>query len=269
MTIFKQLLLGLACSFLLAVNPVSAENLTIVTPYCGTEYNTYAHDQYGLVMKDSAPIQGLYIQSIDSAHYQWNLFLYQSSDINQSDLQGFNFIYDRYFGSDESGKNVLGIGMNYLKMEMEAEDLLTSAGPLEGINMDLSVTSLYLRFGRYFNFGQDPVRCSILPWIGGELDRSRGSGLVDFPGPGSMGFPMNDDQFSWIAGVNFKASFSYFLQVEAKHSLTYHGSDFFDRSSAMVNLFFTRNLGLSYRYNVQETSTGKDRYIMGGMAFLF
>lgn len=271
MNIHKLLILLITLGLLLLAVPVLGADLTIIAPYYGTENNTYIDNQYGLELKDSSPMKGMYIQSIDFKKYQWNLFIYQTDDINYSDISGVNFIYDRYFGSDESGKYVFGVGMNYLDINMAGSQIPTAMGPLDGFDMDLAVSSLYLRFGKYVNLGQtsDPVHLTILPWIGGELDHSRGTGLVDFPGPGSVGFQINDDQYSWIAGINFRLTIYHFIDIEAKHMITYNHDQCYNKSTALVNLFFSRNLGLSYRYNIQEDSMGKDSYGLWGIVFMY
>lgn len=152
---------------------------------------------------------------------------------------------------------------------MAGEGVPTNRGALDALNMNLTVFSPYLRVGRYFDFGQEKLHYTLLPWIGGQMDISRGSGLVDFPGPRSATFKINDDQFSGIAGVNLKVDFSHFLQLELKHSITCNSDQFYNKNTAMLNLFMTRNVGLSYRYNYSETTMGKDSYNMLGLAVVF
>lgn len=265
MKYLKQLVIVFAL-FLFAV-PAFGADFTIVTPYLGTENNTYIDDQYGIEFNDSQPTKGLFIQSINPEKYQWNVFLYQTPEINYSRLWGINFIYDRYFGGD--AKNVIGVGANYFEMTLAGEDISTPEGNLDAMNMNLTIFSPYIRVGKYFGFGQKQLRWTLLPWIGGQMDISRGSGLIDFPGPGSAPFNINDNQFSWIAGVNLKVDFSHYLQLELKRSVAYHSDQFFNKSSAMMNLFMSRNIGLSYRYNYNETTMGKDSYTMFGMAIVF
>lgn len=249
--------------------PGLAADFTIVTPYWGIEENTLINEDYGLELEDTEPMKGLYIQSIDTKKYQWNLFCYRTNDINYSDLWGFNFTYDRYFGVHDNVKNLIGVGINYSKIDMAGEDVPASRGNLDSFNMDLTNTSYYLRVGRSYDFGRDKLRYSILPWVGGQWDRSEGSGTADFPGPRLAGFQIGEDSESWIAGVNFKATIFHFIQVEAKHSVTYHEDDLFNRSSFMVNFLLSKNVGLSYRYNHQEMPMGEDNYSMIGLTVFF
>lgn len=92
MNFFKQLVI-IMFLFLFAV-PAFGSDFTIVTPYLGTENNTYIDNQYGIELNDSQLIKGLYVQRINPEKYQWNAFLYQTPDINYSNLWGINFIYD-------------------------------------------------------------------------------------------------------------------------------------------------------------------------------
>jgi hypothetical protein len=252
-----------------SVSPVLAEDFKIITPYGGMEENTYQNNQYGLNLKDSQAMKGLYLQSIDTEKYQWNLFIYQTENINYADLSGVNFIYDYYFGKDTNVKNVIGIGVNYLQLDLAGKNIPTSAGSLDGFNLDQDTASLYLRIGKYYSHGQANLNLTLMPWIGGQLDHSEGDGLVDLPGPGSIAFKVNEDHYSWIAGLNLKTSFYHFLQLEAKHTITFNHDDYFHKNTAMVNIFLNKNWGLSYRYNYQETAAGNDSYRILGLAALF
>lgn len=248
--------------------PVFGESITVITPYYGTEENHYQNRDYGLSLKDSQRMKGFFIQSVEPETYQWNIFLYQTQDINYSDLHGVNFIYDRYLGKPEE-KVVLGFGMNYLEMDLAGKNVPLAAGRLEGLYLDMSIFSPYLRIGKYYHFGEDKLRTTMLPWIGAQVDYIEGSGRVDFPGPGAIDFTMDDDPFSWIAGVNLKLYVHRFLQIEGKYAAAYHESVFRDKHSAIVNLFFSRRLGVSYRYHHQETDTGIDSYQIFGIAMVF
>lgn len=194
----KQLILTV--TFLLFFTaPVLGANLTVITPYWGTEENSYTNTEYGLELKDSQETNGLYIQSINPEKYQWNVFLYRTTDINHSDLWGVNFIYDYYFGKAGT-KNVVGFGMNYLNMGLAGEGIPAKAGNLDALKLDLTVFSPYIRLGKYYNFNEENFHCTLLPWIGGEVDQSRGSGLADFPGPGAAVFEIRDEQISGSPG---------------------------------------------------------------------
>ena len=248
---------------------VSAGNITVIAPYYGTENNTYVNSEYGLNLEDSAAFKGLYLQSVNPEKHQWNLFLYRTDNINYSDLNGFNFICDYYFGKSHGSKNVAGVGMNYLKLDMKGEQVPTAGGPLDAFDLDMDICSFYARVGKYYNYDRGKFNFRFMPWAGGQLNHSRGKGTVDYPGPGKASFKIDNNRYYWITGLNFKADYCHFLQFEAKHCITFDQNDFYHKTTVMVNVFLTRNLGLSYRYNHQETCAGKDSYNLFGIAAVF
>jgi hypothetical protein len=160
------------------------------------------------------------------------------------------------------------MGMNYLHLDLAGENIPTSTGVLNRFNLDQDTSSLYLRFGKYYSHNQAPLGWSLMPWLGGQADYSKGDGLADPPGPVVKKFKINEDHYYWIAGLNFKADFRHFLQVEAKHTITFNNDDYFHKNSAMINLFLNPTWGFSYRYNDQETAAGKDNYQILGLAVL-
>jgi hypothetical protein len=269
MNYLKNLVMVIALSLGTISTPALGADLKIGTLYWGTEENTYRNETYGLEMNDSQPTNGVYYQMVDPEKYQWNLFIYRTEDINFSDLLGANFIYDHYFGVGEHAKNVIGIGANYLRMDLDGTGIETSMGTLDGFKLDQDILSLYVRLGRSYNYGGDPCRFTVMPWAGGQLDLSRGTGLVDYPGPGSVSFQIDEGNYSWIGGINLKVDYRHFLQAEVKQSITYHDNTCYNKSSAMVNFFFTPKWGLSYRYNHLETATGEDSYNIFGIAATF
>ena len=163
MKLMSKLILTVILLILVSTAPVLAENIKIATVYWGTEDNTYQDDQYGLKLNDSQPMKGIYLQSIDTEKYQWNLFLYQTNDINYSDLTGVNFIYDYYFGANAKTKKVIGIGANYLQLDMAGQNVPTAMGPLPGFDLNLDTTSLYVRAGQYYISDQGPLTYTLMP----------------------------------------------------------------------------------------------------------
>ena len=81
-------------------------------------------------------MKGLYLQSINPERYQWNLFIYRTENINYADLTGANFIYDCYYGRDTNVKNAVGMGINYLHLDLAGKNAATSMGTLNGFNLD-------------------------------------------------------------------------------------------------------------------------------------
>jgi hypothetical protein len=268
MNYLKNVIVMIALNLGIISAPALAENLKIGTLYQGIEENTYINQTYGMKLNDSQPTNGVYLQSIDPEKYQWNLFVYRTNDINCSDLLGANFIYDRYFGVEDHAKNVIGVGANYFQMDFDGTGIPALMGTLNGFKLDQDIFSLYVRFGRSYSYGENQLRFTVMPWAGGQADQSRGTGQVAF-GPAPVSFEIDEDSYSWIGGVNFRADYHHFLQTEIKHSITYRDDTRYNKSSAMVNFFFTRNWGLSYRYNHIETASGEDNYNIFGIAATF
>jgi hypothetical protein len=171
---FKKIMFLVVLGSFLSAVPALAADFKIVTPYWGMEDNTYQDNQYGLSLKDSQPMKGFYLQSIDTERYQWNLFIYQTENINYAGLLGANFIYDYYFGKDARNKNVVGIGLNYLQLDLDGRNIPTSTGVLDRFNLDQDTSSLYLRIGKYYNHNQTRFNWSAMPWFGGQWDHSKG-----------------------------------------------------------------------------------------------
>jgi len=61
MSFYKMTIYGIVMVLLFIGTPVSAETLTIVTPYYGTEENTYIDNSYGLKLKDAQNTKGLFV----------------------------------------------------------------------------------------------------------------------------------------------------------------------------------------------------------------
>lgn len=252
---------------LIFTSPVLGADLTIIAPYWGNQDYSYTNETLGMELTETLNTRGLFIQSINPDRYQWNLFWYQTNDGNT--INGANFIFDAYFGTDPQHKKVIGIGLNYLEIELSKEGVPVMTGTLEAFNLKQQISSPYLRLGKYYLFEYNQLHCSLLPWIGGQWDRSQGSGTVDYPGPGSVSFSTDSDSSSWLSGLNCKIDLAHFLQLELKHSLAFQHDHRLNKSTAVINLFLSQNVGLSYRYNYHETTTGHDSYQLMGVAIMF
>lgn len=55
----------------------------------------------------------------------WNIFIYQSSDINYSTIWGGHFIFEYYFPGARRGRYVLGAGLDIIRLDMDAGDTLS------------------------------------------------------------------------------------------------------------------------------------------------
>ena len=246
-----------------------AEDIRIVAPYLGYLNNIYESADYSIDLDDSSLMKGLYFQWINPKRYQWNTFLYQSSDINYSTLWGGHFIFDLYLGVQERGKYVIGAGIEYIRLDMDAADNITGLNDFELLN---NIIVPYLRAGRYFLFGSDTLSVSILLWAGIQPEWVRGD--IAFirlfpPPPTPFEEKIEEYYFYGIAGINASVSIFHFITVDAKYRATFNADDYLSSVDSMVNVFFTRHWGLSYRFKYSETSSGSTAYHIGGIAYVY
>jgi hypothetical protein len=267
------LLLGLY-----AVPRPAAEDIRIVAPYLGGVWNTFQRDTgNGLMeLEDSSLMEGLYFQWISPDRYQWNAFVYHSADINYATLWGGHFIFDLYLGVRERGKFVVGTGIEYIRLDMDAGDELATAYVLYDFQLVNNIIVPYLRAGRYFLFGSETLSVSVLPWVGIQPQwvRGRASGIVDPPGPPPPPpTPFDDDivedDLYGLAGLNASMTLFHFVNLDLKYRGTFNGDDYFSTVDGLLNVFFTRHWGVSYRFKYSETSSGPTTYHLGGIAFVW
>jgi hypothetical protein len=249
----------------------SAKDIRIVCPYIGPVTDVYKNDERNLDLKDNSLLKGVFFQWVNPERYQWNAFIYQSSDINYSTLWGSHFIFDYYFLSGELGKFVIGTGIEYLRIDMDADSSIT---PLKDFELYNNLFIPYVRFGYRFQFNYSKFKISILPWIGAEYQGVRGdlTMVMDPPGPApeiTTEENIDNNDYLGIAGVNLKANLFHMLDLEAKYNGTFDTKVYYSTATAMVNLFFTRQLGVSYRVKYMELEKGSDLYNIFGIAFVF
>jgi hypothetical protein len=263
--------------FLLGILALSkhlwAENIRIITPYLGSIRNVYEKKEYLLDLEDSELLKGIYVQWINTQRFQWNLFVYQSSDINYATLWGGHFIFDYYFGVRGRAKYVAGTGIEFIRLDMDAGSKIS---PLSDFRLENTILIPYLRFGRYFPVGRgDPQgshSMTLLPWIGIQPEFVRGDISFNFVPPPPLppvDKTIKEDELYAIAGLNARAVLYHFIELEAKYHGTFNTADYFSTVSAMINLYASRRVGLSYRFKFMEMSSGSNTYHMGGIAFLF
>jgi len=250
-----------------AVDRISAENIRIVVPYLGYVTNTYESSDYPIDLDDSSLMKGLFFQWVNPQRYQWNTFVYQSSDINYSTLWGGHFIFDLYFGIRERGKFVVGTGIEYVRLDMNAGDNISGLTDFELLN---NIIVPYVRFGRYFTFGGDRLNVSLLPWAGVQPEWVRGNiSFTPLGPPPPVDEKIDDYELFGIAGLNTSVSILHFITIDAKYRVTFNADDFFSSVDTTLNVFFTRHWGLSYRFKYSEASNGTTSYHIGGVAYVF
>lgn len=262
----KSLMASSMCFFMIMTHSfLAARDLRIVTPYLGIIRDRYQDSDYNLDLEDSSLMKGLYLQWINTEKFQTNVFLYQSSDINYSGLWGFHFIFDYYYDVSDKNKNVAGVGLDYIGLDMDAGNNLT---PLSDFKLRNNVYVPYVRLGRYFLFGTKNVQFSFLPWLGAEVEFVRGN--ISFVPPGPPVEEEIDSEYVFsLAGVNLKTAVFHFIEVESKYTARFNTDDYLSDVSVLVNLYLSRHWAASYRFKYMESISGWDRYHIWGAAYVF
>ena len=267
----RKLIIILIVSFLL-ISSIYAENIRIITPYLGAINNDMSRTVEGmpseLELDDSSLFKGLFFQYINTEKYQWNAFVYNSEDLNYSSLWGTHFIFDYYLGVKENSKYVIGAGMEFLRMKTETDEII----PFSNFELSQNIYAPFLRAGKYFFLGDETIKYSFMPWLGLESDIVRGD--IGFTIPG-MPFPVADDveedSFYALGGLNFKAIFYHFIDLKLKYhcKVDLQESDTYDIASGMLNIYFNRSWGISYRGKYMKSAEMENIYHIGGIVYAF
>ena len=277
---------------LLVVSSMNADVIRVVTPYLGTINNdmsrtmTHGEQSFDLKFNDDSLFKGLYFQCINPDKYQWNAFVYNSEDLNYSSLWGTHFIFDYYLGVKESSKYVIGAGIEYLKMSTDVDSLSFSTGApppapqtsaINDFGLSQNIYAPYVRAGKYFYLGNDKIKYSFMPWIGAEADVIKGD--IDFIIPSMYpGMPdvnvedsVDDDSYYALAGLNFKATFYHFIDLKLKYhcKVDLQESNTYDVVSSMLNIYFNRSWGISYRGKYMKGAEMENIYHIGGVVYAF
>ena len=89
------------------------------------------------------------------------------------------------------------------------------------------------------------------------------------PFPPPVDEKIDEEDLFGIAGLNASFSIFHFITVDAKYRGTFNADAYFSSVDSMLNVFFTRHWGLSYRFKYSETSSGSTTYHIGGIAYVF
>lgn len=267
----KTQIIILAVLISLAQNCLHAKEMLIIAPYGGTITNTLNHPDYNLDLKDSAPMYGGYAQWINSEKFQGNIFYYKSSDINYSNFKGIHAIVDWYPKVTEKSKYVLGIGVEKIRVNMDAGSNLSG---MTSFVMDNDILYYYMRAGQYRYFETGNVKGSLLPYIGYSYEQVDIDLEIDFINPFAPDQNTSitaKDRYP-IAGLNLTTKFHHFVETKLKYMGRFEETNTSNVShsvSALANFFITRNLGLSYRYKYIEHGDSNDKYHLVGLMACF
>jgi len=256
--------------FLIVGFPVFAKDIMLVCPYAGPLTDEYRNDEWNLKLKDTALLKGVFFQWVSPDRWQWNAFIYRSSDINYSTLWGGHFVFDRYLSAGNRGKWVIGGGMEYLRIDMDAG---SNIKPLADFQLLNKLFIPYARFGYRFQFNPTPLKIGVMPWLGAEYQGVKGdlSMVMDPPGPAPampIAVEIDEDDLLAMAGLNLNVNLFHMLDVEAKYYGAFNARVQYSSASAMVNLFLTRWCGLSYRFKYMELDNGYNLYHIFGIALI-
>ncbi|TVQ35692.1 MAG: hypothetical protein EA384_15885 [Spirochaetaceae bacterium] len=281
----SQFACSVAVSLLLGSAVLSVaqpRDIRIVAPYAGRVTSVYQRDSdYGdIELKDSDLMLGLYTQWIRPGSFQANMFVYHAPDVNYASLWGLHSNLDFYVTLGLLRNMVIGGGLELISITIDAGDNITvetqsGTARLEDFELQSSIVVPFLRAGKQFPLSNRWAELVIFPWAGAEIDFIRGD--LSFTVPPGDPFPpavevetdLDDTSLYALAGINLRSTLLRFVQLDAKYSAAFDPYTWYPRASLMTNVFFTRNLGVSYRFSYMQTSAGSTLYNIFGVVATF
>lgn len=252
---------------LTAAGPAAGAVIRIITPYAGSIANKYADAGYGLDLSDTGSMRGLYAQWLDTERFQANAFYYQAPEVNYSRVEGMHFNFDLYLLPSRSGKWAAGGGLEDLSIDMSAGGYIPG---LTSFDLENRVRFYYLRAGRYFYGGFGAMDLSLMTYAG--LARERIDGEVALDPAGFAPLIRSDISSSdghALAGLNLKAVFRHFIEVQGKWMGRFKNEGRLDEYSFLANIYLNRHWGLSYRYKYMEYGSSSNAYGLAGLVYCF
>ena len=110
----------------------------------------------------------------------------------------------------------------------------------------------------------------MFPYAGYSFEKADGSLNIDVAGPmpsRTAAIDYDEDYFS--GGINFNAVYNHFLEAQIKFFRGFKDYGPEDRVSGLLNLYFSRHWGVSYRYKHMELSNGFNKYHFAGILYSF
>ena len=258
------------------------QDIRIIAPYGGSVTNEIAResDDGDFELNDTDAMFGLYAQWIRPGSFQGNLFFYHAPDVNYSTLWGLHSNLDLYVDLGPVRNVVFGGGLELITFAVDAGDNIEVTSPrgtsrVDDFELDNTVISPFLRAGKQFPIAAENVDAVVFPWAGAEYTIQTGDLSFtippQFPGSQPVGVEVDIDEADLhaLVGLNARATLYRFFQVDAKYSLAFGAGNVYSRVSLMTNVFFTRNLGASWRFSYMETSAGYTQYNLLGLVAVF
>ena len=168
---------------------------------------------------------------------------------------------------------MVGAGVYIIQIDTDAENI----HPLQNFQMLNRIFSPYIRGGRYFDFGCNAHRYSVLIWGGYEHDILRGDLSFDIPPyapqmpPIHVSEDLDKDYHYGLIGIAFKATFFHFLEIKLKYhrKIDLNRDELLNYTSILTNLYLSRKWGVSYRYKYMDEIIGENIYHIGGVVYMF
>lgn len=247
--------------------PARAETVRVAAPYIGSVTNHYADAAYRLDLKDTARMEGVYAQWMNTEVFQANAFFYRAPEVNYSKVQGLHLNLDFYYKPTRAGKWTAGAGLEDLGIEMRAGRNIPG---LALFDMDNRVRFWYGRAGRYFYFNKGPLAASLLPYGGYAAEKITGEIKMDPLGPSPLRTAdIGDSDSHPLAGVNLGATFAHFIDIQAKWMGRFKDNGTLNEYSLLANVYFSRRWGVSYRYKFMEYGSSSNAYNLAGVVCAF
>lgn len=240
-------------------------SFAIVTPYAGTVSSSYSNPKYNLNLNDSGLMAGVYAQWIKPELLQTNLFLYTAPSVGPSKILGAHLNGDFYPYHFSFAKAVVGLDVEALKI-----NVATSSASLTSLQLDNKVAFIMPRAGLSFPLGVGPISITFFPYVGMVYEDVAGDLTMvsrrRAASPRAVSFSSRETYAS--AGANVSLRLMYFSELQLKYLTGLSAADQFSSITVMVNGYFTRNTGLSYRYTSMNRPNGSDRYHLAGFIII-
>ena len=220
----------------------SHRNVFVISPLIGFDNNTlHSRDRFGnsVDLEDTGFEYGLFAL-YSTEHFTLNNMTF-FTDVNDTDVSG-NIFYANYYYNPRSRVTLnLGLGYLYHKIDADSTEITINAPlPKLGLRIDASEWGMYLN--------------PYVSWISEDIDTTYGD--------------RTDEGFLYGLTVGWRWRF---LSAYAKyyyHNVT-DSSESYNVARLRGNIFLTKKIGITTRFEYMEHSTSDDISFLIGPAFVF
>jgi len=261
----------------LAVAPVSRaddgarDSVFVLSPVGGWISNKAEYTSPGSTaeksIKEDGILYGLFMMYADRNMSVGSLGHY--SKLEESRENSYMFYLNYYFMPDWAFRPMAGMAMDYINFNTELPG--KDVAPLLSMDLASSIWAFHPTAGVAWQAG--PVR--VTPFAGYFNERF----LMTMNVPGIKAGPKTIAGFraeirevtDYVStGARFEADLWHFLKLDSKFYFRFHTGDkalFTTRNR--VDLFLTRNLGMSVKCDYFQDATETNMYVLGGPALAF